>query len=188
MARRVVLDACVLYPVALRDSLLRLAELDLLQVVWSRRILNELRTAIHRQRPDIAISRVDLMVDAMRTAFPEAEVDGWEFLESEMRNHPHDRHVLALAVHAEAHAVVTSNLKHFPAAACEPFGIEAIAPDELLCRLLETDPAAVTRMVLQFSRDTSNPPMSVDDVLDAISRSAPRFGARARTAISHLSD
>ncbi len=106
MAIRVVLDACVLYPVALRDSLLRLAELDLLQVLWSRHILDEMKLAILRRRPDIASSKIDLMIDAMRTAFPEAEVDGWEALESDMFNHPDDRHVLALAVHAWAQAVL----------------------------------------------------------------------------------
>lgn len=102
MALRVVLDACVLYPVALRDSLLRLAELDLLQIVWSRRILDEMRAAILRRRPDIGSPKIDLMTDAMRTAFPEAQVDGWEALEGEMLNHTDDRHVLALAVQARA--------------------------------------------------------------------------------------
>lgn len=82
--------------------------------------------------------------------------------------------------------MVTANLKHFPAAACEPFGIEAIAPDDLLCRLLESSAPTVIRMVRQFSDDTSNPPMSVDDVLDAISRSAPHFAARARTLLSQI--
>jgi len=157
MALRVVLDACVLYPVALRDSPLRLAELDLLQIVWSRRILDEMRAAILRRRPDIGSPKIDLMIGMMRTAFPEAEVDGWEALEGEMLNHPDDRHVLSLAVHARARTVVTANLKHFPAAACEPFGIEAIAPDDLLCRLLESSAPTVIRMVRQFSDDTSNP-------------------------------
>jgi predicted nucleic acid-binding protein len=185
---RVVLDACVLYPVALRDSLLRLAELDLLQVVWSRRILDEMKLAILRRRPDIASSRIDLMTDAMRTAFPEAEVDGWEALEGDMLNHPDDRHVLALAVHARAEMVVTANLRHFPAEVCQPYGIEAITPDELLCRLLENSAPTVLRMVQQFSNDTDNPPMSITEILDAISRSAPLFAERARTLLTQLDE
>ena len=188
MALRVVLDACVLYPVALRDSLLRLAELGLLQIVWSMRILDEMKLAILRRRPDIASSRIDLMIDAMRTAFPEAEIYGWEALESEMLNHPDDRHVLALAVQARAQAVVTANLRHFPAEACEPYGIEVIAPDDLLCRLLKTSAPTVIQMVRQFSDDTSNPPMSVHEVLTAVGRSAPLFGERVRTLLSQLGE
>jgi hypothetical protein len=38
----VVLDACVLYPLPLRDTLLRCAEQNLYEVRWSRRILDEL--------------------------------------------------------------------------------------------------------------------------------------------------
>ena len=41
MAFTVVLDACVLYPASLRDTLLRLAEVELYDVKWSQRILDE---------------------------------------------------------------------------------------------------------------------------------------------------
>ena len=37
----VVLDACVLYPLPLRDTLLRVAQQNLYAVRWSRRILDE---------------------------------------------------------------------------------------------------------------------------------------------------
>ncbi len=189
MALRVVLDACVLYPVALRDCLLRVAELDLLQIVWSRRILDEMKVAILRRRPDIDSPRIDLMIDMMRTAFPEAEVDGWEALGGQMRNEPNDRHVLALAVHARAQMVVTANLKHFPADACDPYAVEAITPDDLLCRLLESSAPTVIRVIRQFSEDTpSNPPMSVDEILQAIGRSTPLFAERARALLSQLGD
>ena len=38
---------------------------------------------------------------------------------------PHDRHVLAAAIHGRADVIVTKNLKHFPAAALTRYGIEA---------------------------------------------------------------
>jgi hypothetical protein len=41
MAFKVVLDANVLYPFSLRDTLLRLAERELYDLVWSQRILGE---------------------------------------------------------------------------------------------------------------------------------------------------
>ncbi len=44
MAFLAVVDACALYPFALRDTLLRLAELELYDVQWSELILDEMRT------------------------------------------------------------------------------------------------------------------------------------------------
>jgi hypothetical protein len=41
MAVSAVLDACVLYPVGLRDTLLNVAEAGLYRVLWTEEILNE---------------------------------------------------------------------------------------------------------------------------------------------------
>src|SRR5262249_44932708 len=48
-----VYDACVLYPAALRDFLLRLAEVELVQPRWSALILDECFRSILRERPDL---------------------------------------------------------------------------------------------------------------------------------------
>lgn len=72
-----LLDACVLYPVLLRDTLLRLAERGLYQAIWSPDILEEMVGAILRDRPDLDRRDLDGVVEAMRAAFPEAEVTGY---------------------------------------------------------------------------------------------------------------
>lgn len=179
MALRAVLDACVLYPVSLRDILLRLAEAGLYQVVWSERILEEMKGAILENRPDIEEPKIDNMIAGMRNAFPEADVDGWQTLEEDMRNSDKDKHVLALAVRARSDMLVTSNLKHFPLEACEPYCVEPIDPDEFLCQLFEGNEAGVRSVLEVFSQDMKNPPMSVEEVLEAIGRSAPAFAERA---------
>lgn len=48
MPSAAVLDACVLYPLPLRDTLLRVAEQDLYAVRWSRRILDEVTSNLIR--------------------------------------------------------------------------------------------------------------------------------------------
>jgi hypothetical protein len=67
-----------------------------------------------------------------------------------MVNDEKDRHVLAAAVAAGSEAVVTSNLRHFPAEACEPLGVSAVHPDEFLSDLLDLDPDTVYRVVAEL--------------------------------------
>ena len=50
---------------------------------------------------------------AMREFFPHAIIENYEHLVAEMKNHPKDRHVLAVAVASNADYVVTFNLKDF---------------------------------------------------------------------------
>jgi len=54
----VVLDACVLYPAALRDLLMRLAAHGLIQAKWSEKIHEEWMTAVLRERPDLTRERL----------------------------------------------------------------------------------------------------------------------------------
>jgi predicted nucleic acid-binding protein len=124
-----VLDANVLYPFSLRDTLLRLAELELFTPLWSTRILEEMRRTLVEHR--ITAEQADRIKEAMRQAFEEAEVDPDEIerLEPAMTNDPKDRHVVAAAVAADSGLIVTFDLDDFPVAACEPVGVEAIHRD-----------------------------------------------------------
>lgn len=83
-----VLDANVLYPFSLRDTLLRLAELELYTPLWSERILEEMRRNLVEHR--ITDEQARGIEQAMRAAFEEAEVDAAEIerLEPAMPNDP----------------------------------------------------------------------------------------------------
>lgn len=61
----VVLDACVLVPVSLADTLLRIAEYGVYRPIWSDRILVEVRRAILTVHPDLDAGRVDARLHAM---------------------------------------------------------------------------------------------------------------------------
>jgi hypothetical protein len=131
MPLAVVLDACVLYPLPLRDTLLRVAQQDLYAVRWSLRALDEVERNLIGDRRATAEQAWNL-IDAMRRAFEDAEIseDAIGAIEAAMTNEPADRHVLAAAVaDGDVAAIVTLNLRHFPAAACEPLGIDIIHPD-----------------------------------------------------------
>ena len=93
-----VLDACVLVPMPLADTFLRLAEPPVLfEARWTDAILGEVtRTLEHHfgKSPEKARYRET----AMREFFPGSLVCDYERLIPEMENHPKDRHVLAAAV------------------------------------------------------------------------------------------
>ena len=52
-----VLDACVLVPIALADTLLRVAEKGLYRPLWSDRILAEAQQAIEEIHPGIDVQK-----------------------------------------------------------------------------------------------------------------------------------
>lgn len=177
-----MLDACVLYPLPLRDTLLRCAEQNLYEVRWSQRILDEVARNLLEDRRATPVQAVEL-IDAMRHAFADAEVPASAIaaLEPRMTNAPADRHVLAAALASDdAEMVVTLNLRHFPAAACEPFRIEVVHPDAFLCELHERAPGPLRDVLTQQAADLSRPPMTADDVLDRLQVDVPEFVARVR--------
>ncbi len=133
MAFMALLDANVLYPAYLRDALLRLAEAGVYQVRWTDQILQEMSRNAKKKVPEARHDRIDRVVAKTNQAFPEARVTGYEDLIPSMTNHPKDRHVLAAAVAAGADLIVTSDVKHFPRSACEPYNTDIQPPDEFLC-------------------------------------------------------
>ncbi len=175
-----VLDANVLYPFSIRDTLLRLAELELHRPLWSGRILEEMREALLEHGVDV--DRAERLVNTMREAFEEAEVEEAEIerLEPAMTNDPDDRHVLACAVAADSELIVTSNLAHFPSEACEPVGVEARHPDDFLLDLLDLAPEGVHAALEEQAADL-NPPWPLDELLLALERAGvPQFVAAIR--------
>ena len=135
----VVLDACVLIPMPLADTLLRIAEApSLYRPRWSRGIMDEVTrnlVAKWHMAPEQARRREE----ELRRHFPEAWVEGYEPLIDAMTNDPGDRHVLAAAVRAHSDLIVTYNRRHFPAASVQPLEIDVQAPSTFLRGLYDLD-------------------------------------------------
>lgn len=165
--------------------MLRVAQQDLYAVRWSGRILDEVaRNLIDDHRA--TREQASRLIDAMRRAFSAAEIPEAAIaaVEPAMANDPADRHVLAAAVASpDTQAIVTSNLRHFPVRACEPFGIEIIHPDEFLCHLHERAPGRVHAALNDQAAALSRPPLMVNDVLDRLEQNVPEFVTRVRDAL-----
>jgi len=139
----VVLDACVLVPMPLADTLLRLAAGPHLYLPkWSDQIMIEVSRTL-QQNFNFSHEKAIYRESQIRRHFPEAWIEGHEHLIPAMTNHPKDRHVLAAAAHAGVKVIVTYNLKDFPRSALAPYSITAYGPATFLKSLFSTDPSAV---------------------------------------------
>jgi len=104
-----LLDACVLYPLAMTDALMSLATAGLYAAKWTVRIETEWIAALEERRPDLK-GRLDFRRDQMREAIPDWEVPeaAWQACAGGLRlPDPDDVHVLAaaLAVGGSEHAL-----------------------------------------------------------------------------------
>ena len=174
-----VLDADVVFPMILRDTLLRVAAAGGFRVHWSARILEEMRRNLVKVY-GMAPAKAATLQTVMERAFPDAMVEGWEPLEALMPNDPKDRHVVAAAATIGADLIVTSNLKHFRAL---PSGLIAVSPDDLLVRILKADPHAVLDALRGQAAAYQRPALTVMELLQQLSRFAPTF-AKAAAALA----
>lgn len=170
----VLLDTCVLFPMSLRDTLLRAAEKGLYKVQFTEKILEELRKNLVTQR-GLEESKAQYLVDKVKEGFPEALVSQYESLIPAMTNQEKDRHVLAAAVKSGAKLIVTENLKDFPQRSLAPFEIEAQRPDQFLINLLYLAPEVMAQIISEQARDLRNPPMGKLELLDVLKHHVPKF-------------
>lgn len=136
----VVYDACVLYPMILRDLLLRLASTDLFMAKWTNAIHEEWNRSVLKNRSDLTRDKLEKIRILMDQSTIDSLIYDYEHLINELNlPDPNDRHVLAAAIHAKASIIVTLNLKDFPPANLSQYKIEACHPDDFIMLLTEID-------------------------------------------------
>lgn len=167
----------------LRDTLLCAAEAGLYRVHWSQEILDE---AIRNLVADgqITPQQATHLERQMNLAFPDAMVVVTPRLIPCMDNHPGDRHVLAAALIAKADAIVTDNLKHFPAASLEQFRVEAISADQFLTYLYDSFPDSMSEVIQNQLSGIRKHPMSANDLLNLLEKVVPNLVSRLRASNS----
>ncbi len=144
MARIALLDACVLYPAPLRDLLMRLAVARLFQPRWSDEIHDEWIRSVLSDRPDVTEESLLRCRELMEEHVPFCLVTDFAWLIPSLTlPDQDDRHVLAAAIHGGAALIVTFNLADFPSSVLAGYSIEAVHPDEFVCRLMDENPDGV---------------------------------------------
>jgi len=175
-----VLDANVMFPMILRDTLLRVAAAGCYRAHWSERILDEMsRNLVLQHR--VSEAGAERLIERIKQAFPEAEVDGWEPLEETMANDPKDRHVAAAAAQIGATVIVTQNLKDFVNL---PKDIKAQSADAFLVGRFETMPDVVMLALRKQAQGYKNPMTSLDELLDWLAEDTPAFVHAIQTSLT----
>ena len=171
MAFVVLYDACVLYPNTLRDLLVRLGQARIMQAKWTDQILDEVDAALIREL-DIPPPKLARRRALMNGAVRDCLITGYEpLMEGLKLPDSADRHVLAAAIKAGAHVIVTSNLKDFPAGYLAEWDIEAKSPDDFVMDLIHLDDRVVYSCIQEIAASRRNPPGTFDDVLEQLERS-----------------
>ena len=173
-----VLDACVLAPMPIADTLLTTASKDLYAPLWQQEILDEVSIALSRINPKLDCQQAELRLSKMNEAFPLACVVGWEVELSNIRTvlpDPKDAHVFAVALHSRSSLIVTANISDFPTEVLAAFEVEAKSPDEFLLDLLDLDRDLVVDSVVEQHRRLTNPPVDSMVFLQTLSIDAPVF-------------
>ena len=168
---KAVLDACVLYPAPVRDILLSFANEGLYQPKWSDQIQDEWIRNLLIKRPDLKREQLKRLAKTMDTAFPDANVQGFEsrirLIELPDRD---DRHVVAAALESESDLIITFNLRDFPLNQLDGFGMEANHPDDFLVGLFKTDEYRGSQAFEKQLKRLKNPPIDSAQLLQILKK------------------
>lgn len=181
MAYVALLDASVLHPWVVCDLLLRLAERGLYRPAWSAEILDEVVDSLTERKPEHA-ERFQRRRERMEAAFAEAMTDRPERFLGAVPDEVDegDRHVVAAGLAARADVIVTNNIRHFAPERLAESGLLVQAADEFLIHQWWLDPLGVAEVLSEMAEATRHPPLTLEHVLDSLSRLAPEFVAIVR--------
>ncbi len=173
----VVLDACSLFPMVVRDVLLIFADHEFYAPKWSERIHDEWTRNLAARFADKsafndAAPRFAAIRRAMDRAFPDGLVaqvlpESSEITCVDVK----DRHVVMTAVAARADAIVTFNLKDFAAEYLEAsLHIEVKHPDIFILDLIDLNEKRALAAFRDLRARKRQPPWTVEELLDRLIR------------------
>lgn len=181
---RVYVDANELFPFAVMDILLALAEDLIIDFVWSDELLDEWERVIVREgkrSPESARS----VTSAVRSYFTSGRIDPAGYRETVPNTpgpDPDDRVHTAAAIAGRATVLLTKNRRDFPVGHLRAHGVKLTGADAYLSDLLRRRPLDVTGCVRRLSAEKTNPPRTPCDLVEGLRRAgaagfAERLGA-----------
>lgn len=178
MARfSVILDACVLYPAVVRDAAMRLALTDLFKAHWTDDIHEEWIGALKREvkedgQPKFSDEVLQRTRELMDRHAHDAKVEGYEsYIQIITLPDQNDRHVVAAALKVRADAIVTYNLKDFPAKyLMDHFELEVIHPDDFFRYQFDLNAGLAVKAFQAQFKALKKPPLNREEFLFRLKR------------------
>jgi hypothetical protein len=126
-----------------------------------------------KNRPDLDKKKIEKTRKFMELAIPYANIEKNRY-ESISKNlslpDSGDNHVLAAAIVAKAHYIVTFNLKDFPASELKKYDIISISPDQFILSLV-TENIEVALLALEKQKNNLKiNPRTTDELLTTLSK------------------
>lgn len=183
-----VLDACVLYPPSLRDLLMHLAVAGAYAPRWTENIHAEWIRNVLADNTDVTPAQLDRTRCLMNQTISDATVSGYEaHIPAISLPDPNDRHVLAVAIEAQAPLIVTFNLSDFPNAVLQTHGVRAVHPDRFLVSLFDDDSALFLQAVQAHRASLHHPPKDADGYVQTLrTNGLKELARRLETDLSRI--
>ena len=166
-----------------RDLLLSLATAGLYHARWTDSIHDEWTRNLAKNKPEIA-PHLPEIVAMMNAAVPDCMVESYQpLIGCVALPDKDDQHVLAAAIAGHADAIVTFNIKHFPAEVLSPHGIEVQHPDDFVMNQLQLQELIAIEAIKKMRARWKNPERSATELIEALEkRGLPLTAAHLRQA------
>ena len=140
---------------------------------WSATINDEWTRNLLKNNTQLDSTKVQRTVQLMSDAVRDWEVTSFQDLVSSVSlPDENDRHVLAAAVKANADAIITLNIKHFPESSLSPHGVEALHPDDFVLDQIDLNAHQVLEAARLCWQRRRKPPLTWDQYLESLKRSS----------------
>lgn len=174
----VLLDASVLVPHLRRELILTLMKADFVRCHWSPAILEEVERGVARRvtpkhGETLAAEKASRLLERMAAAFDAAlvEREKYEHLIPALGElpDPSDGHVIAAAIACNAQAIITDNLRHFPARLLDAHDLIVETADQFIANTLDLKlPHAVCALREMREQRLRQPAWTVDRLFERL--------------------
>lgn len=162
-----VLDTNVVYPVIIRDILLWFAYYELYTPKWSEHIFDEWKKVMIEK--GVSVVDAEKRIAMVNVAFPDGLVQNYKGLIAHLElPDKDDCHVLAAAIKTNANLIVTNNIKDFPEAYLQSFGIDVKTADDFLTDIIDLNQEQAVTAFKEMVLNKKNPKQDEFEVLNLL--------------------
>ena len=182
---RVFADTATLYPISIADLLLRLAEIDVIEFVWSDHLLDEVTRVLVEDKHLLRAAAV-YFCDCIRDTFPTGRVERSAYehlLLTRTGPDPDDHEHSAAAIAGEATVLLSADKTGFPFRDTKP--VQRRHPDDYLTEILHRFPDETLHAITEMGRSRKQP-QPAEDVLSALRRAGSDVSQHERSNSSEF--